>query len=53
MYGGIQVDALDCREETHLGEHGDASPLQQDIVLRDHLHNINSCMRDERWSVID
>jgi hypothetical protein len=29
MYSGIQVDALDCREETHLVEHGDSSPLQQ------------------------
>jgi hypothetical protein len=28
MYSGIQWDALDCREETHLVEHGDASPLQ-------------------------
>jgi hypothetical protein len=28
MYSGIQVDALDGREETHLVEHGDSSPLQ-------------------------
>jgi hypothetical protein len=28
MYNGIQVDALDCREETHLVEHGDSSALQ-------------------------
>ena len=27
VYGGIQRDVLDCRGETHLVEHGDASPL--------------------------
>ena len=27
MYSGIQVDTLDCREETYLVEHGDSSPL--------------------------
>jgi hypothetical protein len=53
VYGGIQRDVLDCREETHLVEHGDASPLQQHIVLRDHLHGINNCMRDEGWRVVD
>jgi hypothetical protein len=28
MYGGIQRGVLPCREETHLGEHADATPLQ-------------------------
>jgi hypothetical protein len=27
MYSGIHGDALDCREESHLMEHGDYSPL--------------------------
>jgi hypothetical protein len=49
----IQIDVLDCREETHLGEHVDASPLQQHIVMRYHLHSISSCMGDERWRVVD
>jgi hypothetical protein len=40
----IQMDIFDCREETHLGGHVDASPLQQHIVMRDHLHSISSCM---------
>ena len=53
VYGGIQRDVLDYREETHLVEHGDESPLQQHIVLRDHLHSISSCMRDEGWRVVD
>jgi hypothetical protein len=44
VYGGIQRDVLACRGETHLVEHGDASPLQHHIVLRDHFHNINSFM---------
>jgi hypothetical protein len=53
MYNGIQRGVLACREETHLVEHGDVSPLQQHIVLRDHLPSISSCMRDERWRVVD
>ena len=27
MYGEIQRGVLPCREETHLGEHADATPL--------------------------
>jgi len=27
VYSGIQRDTLDCREETHLVEHGDSYPL--------------------------
>jgi hypothetical protein len=53
MCNRIQMDVLDCREKTHLGGHGDASSLQQQIILRDHLHSINSCMRDERWRVVN
>jgi hypothetical protein len=34
-------------------EHGDASTLQQHIVLRDHLHSIKTCMRDEGWRVVE
>jgi hypothetical protein len=32
VYSGIQRDVLDCREETHLVEHGDASPLQHMLL---------------------
>jgi hypothetical protein len=53
MYGGIQRGVLPCREETHLGEHADATPLQQHIVMREHLHCINSCMGDEGWRLVD
>ena len=27
MYGGIQRGVFPCREETHLGDHADATPL--------------------------
>jgi hypothetical protein len=47
------VDALDCREETHLVEHGDPSPLQQHIVLRDHLHSSNIYRSDDGGRVMD
>jgi hypothetical protein len=47
------MDVLDCKEETHLGQHLDASPSQHHIVMRDHPHSINSCMGDERWRVVD
>jgi hypothetical protein len=43
----IQMDVLDCREETHLGEHADVTHVQQHLVMRDHLHRISSCMGDE------
>jgi hypothetical protein len=52
VYSGIQGDALDCREETYLVEHGDSSPLQQYIDLGDHLHSSNSCMSEDGWRVI-
>jgi hypothetical protein len=53
MCSGIQVDALDCREDTHLVEHGDSSPLQPWIDLGDHLHSISNCMSDDGWRVVD
>jgi hypothetical protein len=53
MYGGIQRGVLLSREETHSGEHVDTTPLKQHMDMRDHLHHINSCMRDERWRLVD
>jgi hypothetical protein len=53
VYSGIQGDALECREETYLVEHGDSSPLQQYIDLGDHLHSSNSYMSDDGGRVID
>jgi hypothetical protein len=53
VYSGIQGNALDCREETYLGEHGDSSLLQQYIVLDDHLHSSSNDMSDDGGRVID
>jgi hypothetical protein len=53
VYSGIQRGVLACREETHLVEHGDFSPLLQHIVLRDHLHSSNNYRSDDGWRVID
>jgi hypothetical protein len=53
MYGGIQRGIVPCREETHLGEHADVTPLQQHIVTRDHLHHFSSCMEMRRWRLVD
>jgi hypothetical protein len=53
IYGGIRRGIVPCREETHSGEYGDVSPLQQHIVVGDHLHHFNSCMVDERWRLVD
>jgi hypothetical protein len=53
MYDGIQRGIFPCREETHLGEHADVTPLQQHLVMRDPLHHIISCMGDERWRLVD
>jgi len=50
VYSGIQGDALDCREETYLVEHGDSSPLQQYLVLGDHLHSSSNYMSDDGGS---
>jgi hypothetical protein len=52
MYGGIQRVVLPCREETHLGEHADATPWQQHIVIIPHLHHFSSGMREERWILV-
>jgi hypothetical protein len=52
MYGGIQRGIVPCREETHLGEHADVTPLQQHLVMRDHLHHFSSCLGDGRWRVV-
>jgi hypothetical protein len=53
MYGGIQRGIVPCREETHLGEYVDVTPLQQHIFVGDHLHHFSSCMGDERWRLDD
>jgi hypothetical protein len=53
IYGGIWRGIVPCREETHSGEYGDVTPLQQHIVVGDHLHHFNSCMVDERWRLVD
>jgi hypothetical protein len=53
IYGGSQRGIVPCREETHLGEYGDVTPLQQHIVVGDHLHHFSRCMVDERWRLVD
>jgi hypothetical protein len=52
-YGGNWRGIVPCREETHSGEYVDVTPLQQHIVVGDHLHHFNSCMVDERWRLVD
>jgi hypothetical protein len=52
MYGGIQRGVLPGREETHLGEHAGATPLQQHMILRPHLHYFSSCLGEGRWRVV-
>ena len=52
MYGGIQSGVLPGREETHLGEHAGASPLQEHMILRPHLHHFSSCLGEGRWRVV-
>jgi hypothetical protein len=52
MYSGIQRGVLACREETHLVEHGDVSPLQQHIVLGDHLHSSSNHRGDDDWDSV-
>jgi hypothetical protein len=53
MYGGIQRGIVPCREETHLGEYVYVTPLQQHIVVGDHLHRFSSWVGDERWRLVD
>jgi hypothetical protein len=52
MYRGIQRGALPSREETHLGEHACATPLQQHMIMRPHLHHLSSCLGEGRWRVV-
>jgi hypothetical protein len=52
MYGGIQRGVLPGREETHLGEHVGATPLQQHMIMRPHLHHFSSCLGEGRWTVV-
>jgi hypothetical protein len=53
VYDGIQRGIVPCREETHSGEYVDVTPLQQHIVVGDHLHHFSSYMVDERWRLVD
>jgi hypothetical protein len=53
IYGGSRRGIVPCREETHSGEYGDVTPLQQHIVVGDHLHHFSRCMVDERWRFVD
>jgi hypothetical protein len=53
VYSGIQGDTLDCREETYVVDHGYSSPLQQYIVLGDHLYSSRNYMSDDVGRVID
>jgi hypothetical protein len=52
MYGGIQRGVLPGREETHLGEYAGATPLQQHMIMRPHLHHFSSCLGEGRWRVV-
>jgi hypothetical protein len=53
VYGGIQRGIVPCKEEKHSREYVDVTPLQQHIVVGDHLHQFISCMVDERWRLVD
>jgi hypothetical protein len=53
MYGGIERGIVSCREETHLGEHADVTPLQQHLVMRGHFHHFNNCMGYEGWRLVE
>jgi hypothetical protein len=52
MYGGIQRGVLPGKEETHLGEHAGATPLQQHMIMRPHLHHFSICLGEGRWRVV-
>jgi hypothetical protein len=52
MYGGIQRGVLPGREETHLWEHAGATPWQQHMIMRPHLHHFNSFLGEGRWRVV-
>jgi hypothetical protein len=53
VYGHIRRGIVPCREETHSGGYVDVTPLQQHIVVGDHLHHFSSCVVDERWRLVD
>jgi len=53
VYNGMQGEALECREETYLMEHGGSSPLQKYMDMGDHPLTINNYMSDDGGSVID
>jgi hypothetical protein len=53
LYSGIQGDALDCKAEMYLVEHGDSSPLQHYTDMGFHLHRSSSCVSDYGWRMID
>jgi hypothetical protein len=50
----FQMDIVDCREDTHLGEYADVdvTPFQQLIVMISHLNRFNSCIGDERGRLV-
>jgi hypothetical protein len=52
VYGGIQRGVLPCGKERCLGEHAEATPLQQHMVMRYHLHRFNTCVGDRRWRLV-
>jgi hypothetical protein len=52
MYGGIHRGVLLGREETLLGEHAGATPLQEHMIFRPHLHHFSSCLGEGRWRVV-
>jgi hypothetical protein len=49
----IHNDVLDCREETHLRDHTDSTPLHHHKFKGYHLHRISSCMGYERYRLVD
>jgi hypothetical protein len=53
MYGGIQRGIVPCKEETQLRKNVDVNPMQQHIVVGDHLHHFSGFIGDERWILAD
>jgi hypothetical protein len=53
IYCGSRRGIVPFREETHSREYRDVTPLQQHIVVGDHLHHFSRCMVDERWRLVD
>jgi hypothetical protein len=52
IHSQFQTDVSVCREDTHLREYADVTPLQQRTVMRSHLHRFSSCMGDERSRLV-